>query len=110
MMFRKMVYRTTFLTGHECNPSPPPALQLVSEGGLDAAQEAPFVYGALEQLAGRARRWAEHRAELLAARGLLAAREGGAAEPAALGAAAEAAVKKVGAAGHSGHACVRVCM
>lgn len=26
-------------------------LQLLAEGGLDAAHEAPFVYGALEQLA-----------------------------------------------------------
>ncbi|GFR42098.1 hypothetical protein Agub_g2940, partial [Astrephomene gubernaculifera] len=46
------------------------AMQLVSEGGSDAAHEAPFVYGALDQLAARARRWEEHRAE-----GLAAARE-----------------------------------
>ncbi|KXZ43366.1 hypothetical protein GPECTOR_92g589 [Gonium pectorale] len=71
------------------------AMQLVSEGGSDAAFEAPYVYGALEQLAVRARRWAEHRGEVLAARGLLAAREGPAADPAALGAAAEEAVKQM---------------
>lgn len=40
-------------------------VQLVSEGGLEAAIEAPFVYGALDSLAARARRWAEHRAEAL---------------------------------------------
>ncbi len=72
------------------------AVQLLAEGGLDAALEAPFVYGALEQLAARARRWAEHRAEGLAARGQLAAKEGPGAAPDALGLAAEAAVKKVG--------------
>lgn len=71
-------------------------VQLLAEGGLDAALEAPFVYGALEQLAARARRWAEHRAEGLAARGQLAAKEGPGAAPDALGLAAEAAVKKVG--------------
>ncbi|GLC37445.1 hypothetical protein PLESTM_000585400 [Pleodorina starrii] len=71
------------------------AMELVAEGGVDAALEAPYVYGALDQLAARARRWAEHRAECLAARGLLAAREGPAAAPEALGAAAEAAVRKM---------------
>eukprot|EP00983_Pelagomonas_calceolata_P124827 1161147-Pelagomonas_calceolata.AAC.4 len=34
-------------------------------GGEDAAVEAPSVYAALDVLAVRARRWAEHRAELL---------------------------------------------
>ncbi|KAG2495294.1 hypothetical protein HYH03_006566 [Edaphochlamys debaryana] len=71
------------------------AMQLVAEGGSDAAAEAPYVYGALDQLAARARRWAEHRGELLEGRGLLAAKEGTAAAPEALGAAAEAAVKKM---------------
>ncbi|EFJ45410.1 hypothetical protein VOLCADRAFT_105963 [Volvox carteri f. nagariensis] len=71
------------------------ATELVAEGGIDAALEAPYVYGALDQLAARARRWAEHRAECLAARGLLVSREGPGAAPEALGAAAEAAVKKM---------------
>ncbi|GIL58713.1 hypothetical protein Vafri_13716 [Volvox africanus] len=71
------------------------ATELVAEGGVDAALEAPYVYGALDQLAARARRWAEHRAECLAARGLLASREGPGTSPEALGAAAEAAIKKM---------------
>ncbi|GIL77075.1 hypothetical protein Vretimale_3144 [Volvox reticuliferus] len=71
------------------------ATELVTEGGIDAALAAPYVYGALDQLAARARRWAEHRAECLAARGLLASREGPGASPEALGAAAEAALKKM---------------
>ncbi|GLI59590.1 hypothetical protein VaNZ11_001518 [Volvox africanus] len=71
------------------------ATELLAEGGVDDALEAPYVYGALDQLAVRARRWAEHRAECLAARGLLASREGPGASPEALGAAAEAALKKM---------------
>ena len=36
------------------------ALQLTAEGGWDAAQEAPFVYAAMDALASRAGSWAEH--------------------------------------------------
>ena len=35
------------------------ALQLTAEGGWDAAQEAPFVYAAMDALASRAGTWAE---------------------------------------------------
>lgn len=35
------------------------ALQLTAEGGWDAAQEAPFLYAAMDALASRAGSWAE---------------------------------------------------
>lgn len=72
------------------------ASQLVLEGGLEAAIEAPFVYGALDSLALRARRWAQNRAEQLQARGVMAAPPAPAALSAeAIGEAAEADVRKV---------------
>lgn len=71
------------------------APQVTSQGGMDAAREAPFVYAALDALAARAQRWALHRAEALQASGTLAAVEGAGAVPDALAAAAEASVKQV---------------
>jgi hypothetical protein len=35
--------------------------QVTSEGGMEAAMEAPFVYAALDALASRAASWAERR-------------------------------------------------
>lgn len=35
------------------------AMQLTAEGGWDAAQEAPFLYAAMDALASRAGTWAE---------------------------------------------------
>ena len=35
------------------------------EGGVDAAQEAPFIYAAMDALANRAASWAERRQRLL---------------------------------------------
>ena len=41
------------------------AMQVTTEGGFDAAMEAPFVYGALDALAARSAAWAERRQHLL---------------------------------------------
>ena len=81
-------------------------MQVTSEGGLDAAYTAPFIYAALDALALRARRWTTHRAEGLERRGLLPGCSGAAAAvpgggsghgglPDRMGAAAETAVKQV---------------
>lgn len=39
------------------------------EGGMEADVEMPFIYAAMEALAHRARRWTQHRAEILEERG-----------------------------------------
>ena len=39
-------------------------VQLTAEGGWDAAQEAPFLYAAMDALAARAGTWAERRQRL----------------------------------------------
>ncbi len=66
--------------------------QVTSEGGLDAAFEAPNVYAAMDALAARARLWAERRQRLLGERG-----EGGALAPEEAGRIAAAAVKQASA-------------
>lgn len=40
------------------------AAQLTAEGGMDAAQVAPYIYASLDALALRARRWATHRVQV----------------------------------------------
>ena len=40
-------------------------MQVTTEGGFDAAMEAPFIYGALDALAARSAAWAERRQHLL---------------------------------------------
>lgn len=40
-------------------------LQVTSEGGPDAAQEAPFIFAAMDALANRAASWAERRQRTL---------------------------------------------
>ena len=45
------------VTSHGC-------VQLTAEGGWDAAQEAPFLYAAIDALAARAGTWAERRQSL----------------------------------------------
>lgn len=40
-------------------------MQVTTEGGFDAAMEAPFVYGSLDALAARSAAWAERRQHLL---------------------------------------------
>lgn len=67
-------------------------VQVTTEGGLDAAYEAPNVYAAMDALAGRARAWAERRQRLLVERG-----EGGGLAPEEAGRAAAAVIKQVGA-------------
>ena len=64
---------------------------MTTEGGLDAAFEAPNIYAAMDALADRARLWAERRARLLGERG-----EGGGLPPEEAGRLAAAAVKQVG--------------
>ena len=49
---------------HICKTHPTP-VQVTTEGGFDAAMEAPFVYGALDALACRSAAWAERRQHLL---------------------------------------------
>ena len=41
------------------------APQVTAEGGLDAAQEAPYIFAAMDALAARAASWAERRQRLL---------------------------------------------
>lgn len=71
------------------------AMQVTTEGGFDAAMEAPFVYGALDALAARSAAWAERRQHLLLDQ---AAPDKAASmpEPHAVAANAAAAVKQVG--------------
>ena len=73
--------------------------QVTSEGGLDAAMEAPFVYAAIDALAARATAWAERRQRLLLEGGVPSAAAGGEPPPQLTpeeaGAAAAAAVKQV---------------
>jgi len=46
------------------------ASEVTAEGGRDAAQEAPFIYAAIDQLANRAASWAERRQRLLHEQGI----------------------------------------
>lgn len=68
------------------------AAKVTSEGGLEAAIEAPYIYAALDQLASRALRWTTHRAELLEEKVPPVAGSGGK-SPEQLGMDAERAVK-----------------
>ena len=71
------------------------ALQVTAEGGIDAAQEAPYIYAALDALAARAAAWAEHRQRNL----ISAAPQGAAASmllPEAVGRQAAEVVRQVG--------------
>jgi hypothetical protein len=45
-------------------------MQVTAEGGVDAAQEAPFIFSAMDSLANRAASWAERRQRLLQERGI----------------------------------------
>ena len=73
----------------------PPWLQVTAEGGTDAAQEAPYIYAALDALAARAAAWADHRQ-----RNLISAAPQGAADsmllPEAVGRQAAEVVRQVG--------------
>ncbi len=71
---------------------------MTSEGGLEAAIEAPYIYSALDSLAGRAKKWTELRAQGLEGRGALPA--GASVE--GLAGEAERAVKRVGSGGGGG--------
>ncbi|KAK9807857.1 hypothetical protein WJX72_011479 [[Myrmecia] bisecta] len=70
------------------------AAQVTTEGGLDAAQEAPFIYSAIDALAARAASWSERRQRLRLDN---ASEEAAAEMPSsqAVGAAAAAAVRQV---------------
>ena len=58
--------RQTWLTSCLCVVSEAShgCVQLTAEGGWDAAQEAPFLYAAMDALAARAGTWAERRQRL----------------------------------------------
>ena len=43
----------------------PCAIQVTTEGGFDAAMEAPYIYAAIDALALRAGKWAERRQRLI---------------------------------------------
>ena len=70
----------------------PRAVQVTTEGGFDAAMEAPYIYAAIDALALRAGKWAERRQRLIL-EGVSA--DAAVVTPEAASAAAIAAVKEV---------------
>ena len=67
--------------------------QVTTEGGFDAAMEAPYIYAAIDALAVRAGKWAERRQRLIFE---AAPVDASLLSPEAASAAAIAAVKEVG--------------
>ena len=70
----------------------PRAVQVTTEGGFDAAMEAPYIYAAIDALALRAGKWAERRQRLILES---ASADAALVTPEAASAAAIAAVKEV---------------
>lgn len=71
------------------------AARIITEGGAEAAAEAPPVYMALDALAARARKFAEHRGEVLEQRGLAGGSSSSSSSPQQQGKDAETAVRAV---------------
>ena len=79
-------------TGQVGQPKRHSSLQVTTEGGYDAAMEAPYIYAAIDALAVRAGKWAERRQRLLLE---ALPEDSGLPSPESAAAAAIAAVKEV---------------